>query len=120
MSIRSIIRAISIALIHSLLLQELAFCAPDLKAISLDLKEEKPLVWARENIGNLPESIATIEDAWKGSSSKTLILIQDAHTNNSGQMNVAKTLDFILKKEPIPYVFLEAGQGNESLSFLRK
>jgi hypothetical protein len=50
----------------------------------------------------------------------TLYLLQDAHTNESGQINVAKTLDLILKNEKdIKYVFTEAGIGDNSLSFFQ-
>ncbi len=51
---------------------------------------------------------------------KTIFLIQDAHTNESGQMNVSKALDQIFDTYDLKYVFLEAGQGDESLSFLRE
>ena len=55
-------------------------------------------------------SVASVEDAFmadrKGSfstlnaSRSTLIyLIQDAHTNESGQINLAKSLDILLKEE---------------------
>ncbi len=63
-----------------------------------------------------------IEDAYKApDSKKTLILIQDAHTNNSCQINTSKTLDQILQKDSgIHFIFSEAAVGNNSLSFLRK
>lgn len=79
--------------------------------------------------------------------STLVYLIQDAHTNTSAQRNIAKTIDIILEREekPLAYsvervayskskaytsnstlsakryplVFLEAGTGNDSLSFLR-
>ncbi len=79
------------------------------------------MAWAKKVLPHIPESVASIDDAWKSSiGGGTIYLIQDAHTNTSGQLNVAKMLDLILQKEPIRQVFLEAGYGNESLSFLRK
>jgi hypothetical protein len=98
------------------------FANPDLFKITTQggADTENSKSWALKVLPLIPESIATIEDSYKADSNKTIILIQDAHTNNSGQINVAKTLDLIFKKDPIKYVFLEAGSGNESLSFLRK
>lgn len=68
----------------------------------------------------IPESVASVEDAWSGGP-RTVILIQDAHTNNSGQMNCARLLEtlFAGTKGLSPSIYLEAGKGDESLSFLR-
>ena len=52
---------------------------------------------------------------------KLIYLIQDAHTNESGQLNLAKTLDLLLKEEKdLKYIFVEAGTGDDSLSVLRQ
>ena len=69
-----------------------------------------------------PDSVASVEDAYRSAGSqKTLILIQDAHTNPSAQFNIAKSLDRILDKDQdFKLVFLEAADGSDSLSFLRK
>ena len=133
---KTILRIISFLLVSSFLYEQISFANPDIK----------PIDWnpsGKLKVGfKLPESVAVIEDSWKsedggqtadgrwqtvdGREQKTEIkdklvyLIQDAHTNNSGQLNVAKTLDIIFQSESIQYVFLEAGFGNESLSFLRK
>ncbi len=109
-------------LLCSFLFQEISYANPDLKIIAWGGADtENSKAWARKLLPAIPESVATIEDAYKApDSKKTLILIQDAHTNTSGQFNVARALDLVLQKDPIKYVFLEAGSGNESLSFLRK
>ena len=87
----------------------------------------KDLSWAQNLFSWMPDTVAKVEDAWKAQgSSQTVILMQDAHTNFSGQRNIAKALDLLLsqgfRKDFLltPYVFLEAGSGNESLSYLRK
>lgn len=67
----------------------------------------------------LPESVATIEDGFVGSSGKTLILLQDPHTNESGQINEAKALSEILSKEGIRHLFAEGAQGDVSLSYFK-
>gem|GEM_PF-6838425 len=117
------LKTFSIFLISCFLFQEIAFANPDVFKINLEGKTdtENSKAWAKKVLPAIPESIATIEDACRISGSdKTIILFQDAHTNNSGQLNTAKTLDLIFKKDPIKYIFLEAGSGDESLSFLRK
>ncbi len=110
------LKVVSSLLVYTFICEQLAFANPDLSAIKLDLFA-KPKV----DLG-IPESVATVEDAFVGTGSpKTIYLIQDAHTNTSGQFNVAKTLDLLFQKnKQLKYVFLEAGQGDESLSFLRQ
>lgn len=117
---KAVLRGISVVLVSFFLLQEIAWANPDLKPIEWNKKEDFTS-WAKASLPNIPESIATIEDAYKApDSKKTFILIQDAHTNTSGQINVSKTLDLLFSKETLKYIFLEAGSGNESLSFLKK
>ncbi|MBF0254424.1 MAG: hypothetical protein HQL11_04800, partial [Candidatus Omnitrophica bacterium] len=59
-----------------------------------------------------PESAAT--------DSPLIYLIQDAHTNFSGQLNLAATLSELWSiEEGLGYVFVEAGDGDSSMSFLR-
>ncbi|MBI2095325.1 MAG: hypothetical protein HYT89_04075 [Candidatus Omnitrophica bacterium] len=116
------LKTVSSFLICAFLFQEFAFANPDIFKITPQggADAENSKAWAQKLLPAIPESIATIEDSYQSDSNKTVILIQDAHTNNSGQINVAKALDLIFKKDPIKYVFLEAGSGDESLSFLRK
>jgi len=121
---RVVFKAISFALAVSFLLQDIVFADPDLKPISWQWNNEAHASkrWAKSLLPNLPESVVVIEDAWKApvSAGKLVYLIQDAHTNTSGQLNSAKTLDYLFHNSELKYIFLEAGSGNESLSFLRK
>ncbi len=106
----SFLRLVSLALVQTFIAQELAFAAPELPKFDLFLTEKPEINFT------LPESIATMEDSWKApSGSRTLFLIQDAHTNESGQFNLSKSLDIILKKENISHVFLEAAFGDSSM-----
>ena len=105
-------------------------------------EKQKNLEWAKKLLPPIPESVATIEDAYQipqGSSpSETIILIQDAHTNSSCQLNESKLFDILFTKRiedrglrieetslhpPSsilnPVVFTEAAQGNVNLTFLR-
>ncbi len=160
------IRFISFFLLFSFCFQQISFAE-----ISLPVKKdpfEKPGISF-----DLPSSIATIEDSWQAPQSVIarsiamkqsklsaeiasgtasprndnllVYLIQDAHTNESGQLNLSKTLDLILKHENNPsvlaspagakqsklssaaeiddnlkYVFSEGGVDNNSLSQYRK
>jgi len=104
---------IALTVLSLFFLQQIAFAAPGvIKPFNLDSKPKISF--------EIPDTVATIEDSHLSSTERTIYLIQDAHTNESGQINVSKTLDLILQKEnDIRYLFLEAGEGNESLSFLR-
>jgi len=111
------LKTISCVLVCVFFLQQIAHAAPGvIKPLNLGFLQ-KPTISL-----DLPESIAMVEDFYNGKKDqKTIILLQDAHTNESGQINVSKTLDRILEKEKgIQYIFLEAGQGDESLTFLRR
>ncbi len=112
---RTIVRSIALVLVNAFLFNQVAFSAVEIKPVELSFFSGPML-----NI-KLPESIARIDGSYKApSGKKTVILFQDAHTNESGQINISKALDVILEKEKIKYVFLEAGTGNDSLSFLRE
>jgi len=108
-------RAFASLLVVTFVMQEMAFAAPDLAGL--------PAFGGKPEIRfKLAPSVAEIEDSYKapsGSGQKTVILIQDAHTNESGQLNIARALDTILRAENIQHVYLEAGTGDASLSDLR-
>ena len=102
------VKPLSTLLIISFLAEQFAFAAPGLSPKQINLFE-KPVIHVK-----FPESIATIEDAWQSppnasvggqsdsrlrGNDKLVYLIQDAHTNDSGQINLAKTLDIILRTE---------------------
>jgi hypothetical protein len=126
--IHPFIRTIAVAICAQFLLGEIAMANPDIRPFQLSREQERSahLRWAKETLPSVPGSVATLEDAWRapGHSSSTLILVQDAHTNPSAQFNTAKLLDHVLsfrarEAEKSPHIFLEAGSGEESLSFLR-
>ncbi len=107
------LRVLSAVVVTSFLFQDLSFAALELKPTEIPLFQT-PLVSFE-----LPKSIATIGDTYKGISPETIILVQDAHTNDSAQINTSKALNFILQKEQIPYIYLEAASGNSSLAIVR-
>lgn len=108
------IKSIATFLILCLVLQSAVYAAPVFVKPSFGINSNLPISL------KLPSSIASIEDHYKApNSDKTIILIQDAHTNESGQLNISTTLDHIFKQQKISNIFLEAGSGNLSLSDLR-
>lgn len=103
-----------------------AWAAPDPSSISPKIPAPTPIAastdlqWAHAVLPELPGSVAQIEDAWRGGE-KTVLLVQDAHTNDSSQFNQAALLDILYKgmgDRLSRRIFLEAGAGDESLAFL--
>ncbi|MBI3251794.1 MAG: hypothetical protein HYZ52_00545, partial [Candidatus Omnitrophica bacterium] len=140
---KSILKKVSLILVFSFFFEQLSFANPDLKPLSFDFTNKDQKLWAKSVLPSIPDSVATIEDAWvaphviarrpqadeailtakiaspSARNDKLFILIQDAHTNNSGQLNTAKLLDLLFHNPQSTihhphFVFLEAGSGNES------
>lgn len=109
-------RLLSSFLILAFSCEQLAFAAGDLKPVHISAEGEKLRL-----AYTIPSSIARVEDSYKAPSSrKTVFLIQDAHTNESGQLNISRTLDLLLSREEgLGTVFAEGAAGNASLSDLR-
>ena len=107
-------RVISLTLAIAFFAQDMGFAAFEIKPAEFSLFQK-----ALPNF-EIPQSVALVEDAFKAPGAKTLILLQDAHTNESAQLNISKALDTVLAKEKLKYVFLEAGTGNDSLCWGRE
>ena len=99
------LKSLSLTLILCLIIQEFSYAAPQLQKMDLGWRiedggeKQKNLAWAKKLLPPIPESVATIEDAYQvpqgsdPSGTKTVILIQDAHTNSSCQLNESKLFD---------------------------
>lgn len=110
---RPILRGIALCLILAFAANDFAWASEGLARLSFF---REPLVRFK-----LPDSAATIVETYRSPSrnAATLILLQDAHTNESAQFNLARALEAILESERIRTVFVEAGFGDVSLSDLR-
>ncbi len=120
------LKAISLTLALSFLGEQLLWANPEIKPFSFPKDDKVELSF------QFPQSVATIEDSYQSQGhkvtrspvtghQKTIYLFQDAHTNESGQRNLAKALDTLLTHEKdIRYVFTEAGVEDNSLTFLRE
>ncbi|MFT5207131.1 MAG: hypothetical protein ACI9CF_000880 [Candidatus Omnitrophota bacterium] len=113
-----ILKFLSTCIVLCLLIEQVVYAAPNpviLPQIGIQLTSQKALGF------KIPSHIATIEDHYLApESNKKILLIQDAHTNMAAQLNIAKTLDLIIAKKSIRHIFLEAGNGDLSLSSLRE
>jgi hypothetical protein len=110
---KGILRAIAAALIITFITQDMLWANPN----ALSGMRLSP---GKLHVPDIPVSVATVSGSHAARSPKTLYLIQDAHTNESAQLNIAKSLDLLIRKEGVNHVFMEAGWGDASLSHLRK
>ncbi|MEK7368795.1 MAG: hypothetical protein AABZ62_03940, partial [Planctomycetota bacterium] len=120
------LRTISFILLQAFLAQQVSWA---------DITPTRQNLFQKPQVGlKIPDSVATIEDVYLADSVKRtenpltltaerlplIYLLQDAHTNESGQYNLSKALDLILQKEKdLKYVFTEAGVGDNSLAYLK-
>ncbi len=64
----------------------------------------------------LPPAVALIDDQYAAAGGKLVVLIQDAHTNESGQMNLARALEQILPSENIRTLFTEGAAADSDVT----
>lgn len=111
------LKSIALIVLSTFLSQQLAYAAPlGVQPVQVSLESSKPQSF--DVPFKIPESIALVDETYQAGP-KTIILIQDAHTNDSGQIHIAEALNIILRSEDLKYIFIEAGTGDNSLSFLR-
>jgi serine/threonine protein phosphatase PrpC/phosphotransferase system HPr-like phosphotransfer protein len=113
-----ICRSIALLLTACLLIQDAALALPDGGAVPASGKPLSPYA--------IPPSVA-----WTGplqSSARTsgsgddlaVVLIEDAHTNPSGQMNLASALEAVVRRHHMSVVFTEGSDRDVSLSEFRR
>ncbi|MCA9395991.1 MAG: VWA domain-containing protein, partial [Candidatus Omnitrophica bacterium] len=70
---------------------------------------------------NIPAGLGTISESYRAQDDKSphVWLIQDAHTNASGQESIAGIIEYLNTKYGIHSVYMEGGSGDVSLSYLR-
>lgn len=114
-----IIRAIASFLIVAFLAQETAQAAG---SISTALPSQAPLQSLLEDPARFetPFDFSTLQEIHKGTNGKLIIHIQDAHTNLSGQQNLAASLDALMTKYKISLVLSEGGVNDCSLTEIKK
>ncbi|MBI2094785.1 MAG: hypothetical protein HYT89_01280 [Candidatus Omnitrophica bacterium] len=112
---RPVLRSIASVLVAAFLIQDLAYANPDPDVTGIFPESALRI--------QFPPSVAVVEDVFlsehRTPNSELIYLLQDAHANDSAQRNIARAIGTILEREPVRHVFLEAGTGDDSLSFLR-
>jgi len=112
---KKVLRTLSFILLQTFVAQQISYADVLTPLVARQELQSKPEVGLK-----FSDSVASIEDAYKNGGDKLFYLMQDAHTNESGQYNLAKSLGTILDKEKdLKYVFTEAGYGDDSVSFLK-
>src|SRR3989338_29283 len=120
------LKSTALTLILCLVFQDFLYASPEVPSLAdglLKLAQFSPAV------PKITESVAVIEDRYSATggsafggkmrSQKTIYLIQDPHTNPSGQKNISKVVEQLLESESIDHVFVEAGFGDVSLNSLK-
>ncbi|MFH1868627.1 MAG: hypothetical protein ABH843_06620 [Candidatus Omnitrophota bacterium] len=69
----------------------------------------------------VPEGAGHIIEGFKatGDGSKTIIHIQDIHTNYEAQKNLSRIIENLIKDNELKLIMVEGGWGNVSLTYLR-
>jgi len=123
----NILRLISLSLVVAFLSQDISYAAP-LESMNVGAHGRMPLQQIIQNpsaleiplqFSNLKE-IYNANTAGAGSPRPYIIHIQDAHSNYSGQLNLSKTLDTLIKKYQIKDILVEGGSKDNSLNEIRK
>ena len=99
-------------------LEQALWAAPDvIKPLSFDFAQKTP---SQSEYPRIHRPRRRRLGVPKGGSHLWVILVQDAHTNESAQIHTAKALKWIFEEEKgFKHIFLEAGEGDESLTALR-
>ena len=68
----------------------------------------------------LPQYLGHIKDAFKGSSDKIVVHIQDAHCNYAAQHKISNIIEYLQKEYGINTINLEGGKGEYDLSIFTR
>jgi len=115
------LRVISLCLAGVLCFQEVSYSAPPYEGFGV-IGSPKPLeqISADPTRFEVPADFSTLREIHKGSNGKLIIHIQDAHSNLSGQQNLASTLDSIMSKYGVSLVLVEGGASENALNEIKK
>jgi hypothetical protein len=109
-----LVRLTAVAIIGVFGLQEIAHAAPVITPLAARTDASSaPVV-------GLPASVALIDDFYSaGPDAPLIVFLQDAHTNPSAQLNIARAVEHLLRDRSVSTVYLEGGKGDVSLTDLR-
>ncbi|MEI8344444.1 MAG: hypothetical protein WCG06_00050, partial [Candidatus Omnitrophota bacterium] len=112
---------VSLLLIVSFSFSEVAYCAPavDVPPAAAAFKSPMEQISQDPTRFEAPSEFAALKEIHKGESGTFIIHIQDAHSNLSGQENLAKTLDGIMQKYDVTLVLVEGSSVDGNLDPLK-
>ena len=113
------LRSLSFFLAFSFLLTELSYSAPSIGQASLYLRPLEVLSQDPTRF-EAPLEFSTLKEIHKGTNDTLIIHIQDAHSNLSGQQNLASTLDRIMTQYGVSLVLVEGGAHDGTLTPIKK
>ncbi len=115
---RFVIKLVAIGLVISFSALEIAQAAP-IEALSSppDLSQ---IILQDPGFFEAPMEFTALREVHKGDKNILIIHIQDAHSNLSGQQNLANALDQMMTKYGVSLVLSEGGSGDCSLTPLKK
>ncbi len=114
-------RLLSVFLISGFFLQEISFAALPTAQIATASYINISDAVANPLRLDTPFQYVTVKEAFSGGSGKLLIHIQDAHTNLSGQQNLAGALDYLMSRyRGLSEVFVEGASTDVTLNGIKK
>lgn len=102
------IRLISLILLPTFLLSNIAFASPNDNTARTTKSDE--VITDPEKIV-IPKEYGIIKAKYAGNSGRFIIHIQDAHCNFEAQSNIAKILENLIKNDNIKFVSVEGADG---------
>lgn len=120
---RLALKSIALLLAAAFLGQDLAFSAFETPSLARpeSFRPEAPSTRAFDPMAlDVPLENVTVKEAFRGRSGKLVIHIQDAHTNLSGQQNLARAIDRVMKRHGLTTVYAEGASSDVTLDGLKK
>lgn len=114
------IKTISIVLVMTFAIQDLFYAAPVETFTALNTPKPLEVISQDPTRFEAPVEFVTMKEVHRGTNGKLIIHIQDAHSNYSGQTNLANALDHIMSKYGVSVVLSEGGTNDCSLTPVKK
>jgi len=116
------LKSIALLLCFLMVSEQISHAAPLLSNSTTPPTSQPALHAVLEDPSKLPIPLdhVQVQEVYRGKNNKLIIHIQDAHANLSGQRNLARMLDGLLKKYSMPLVFVEGSSVDVTLTKARE
>ena len=116
---KNFIKTVALVLVAAFAVTDISYAAPA-DAVQ-NLFPPSPLEVLLKDPAQLdvPSEFASLKEVHKGTNGQLIIHIQDAHSNLSGQENLAKALDKIMEKYKVSLVLVEGGTRDDTLTSIK-